>query len=487
MAMTQLSFVDTTLRDGHSSLWAMGMRTGMMVPIAEQIDEVGFKAIELFGSGQFKKLTRELREDPWERLRMMSERVTKTPLGFMMLPSITVFEIPSLPLLELYVERLAANGIGRIQLMESSNDFGGRMPGLVAFMKSLGLQVVLGLVYSISPKHTDEYYAIKTSQAAALEPDAVYIKDPAGLLTSERTRTLVPAVLEHAGEVPVEFHSHCTTGLAPAFYVEAIKLGIETIHTAIPPLANGSSQPSVFNVAHNAAHLGFEPTIDVEKIRPISSHLTDIARREELPVGAPLEYDVAQYEHHVPGGVISHLRHQLTQMGVVDRLDEVLREVGRVRAELGYPIMVTPFSQFVCTQATLNVISGARYSQVPDEVIQLVMGHWGKEAAEDIDPDVRDRIMNAPRARHFANWTPPETTVAEARQRLGGPDLSDDELVLRCTSPVADVEAMHAAGPAKMYRSGETPMAVLVEELLKRKEFRQITVRAGDKSISFRS
>ena len=122
--MTQLSFVDTTLRDGHSSLWAMGMRTGMMVPIAEQIDEVGFKAIELFGSGQFKKLTRELRENPWERLRLMSQRVKKTPLAFMMLPSVTVFEIASLPILQVYVERLAANGIRRIQLMESSNDFG---------------------------------------------------------------------------------------------------------------------------------------------------------------------------------------------------------------------------------------------------------------------------------------------------------------------------------------------------------------------------
>jgi oxaloacetate decarboxylase alpha subunit len=485
--MTQLSFVDTTLRDGHSSLWAMGMRTGMMVPIAEQIDEVGFKAIELFGSGQFKKLTRELREDPWERIRMMAERVTKTPLGFMMLPSITVFEIPSLAVLELYVERLAANGIKRIQLMESSNDFGDRIPGLVAFMKQLGLQVVLGLVYSISPKHTDEYYATKTLQAAALEPDAVYIKDPAGLLTPERTRTLVPAVLGHAGSVPVEFHSHCTTGLAPAFYVEAIKLGINTVHTAIPPLANGSSQPSVFNVARNAALLGLKPAIDLEKIRPISSHFTEIAAREKLPVGVPLEYDLAQYEHHVPGGVISHLRHQLTQMGVVDRLEEILTEVGRVRAELGYPIMVTPFSQFVCTQATLNVISGERYKQVPDEVIQLVMGHWGKEAAEDVDPEVRDRIMNAPRARHFADWTAPETTVAEARQRLGGPDLSDDELVLRCTSPLSDVQAMHDAGPARMYRSGETPMAKLVEELLKRKEFSQITVRAGDKSLSFRS
>lgn len=481
--MPRLSFVDTTLRDGHSSLWAMGMRTGMMVPIAEKIDEVGYRAIELFGSGQFKKLTRELRENSWERLRMMSQRVRKTPLAFMMLPSITVFEIPSIPILQMYVERLAANGIRRIQLMESSNDFSNRIPELVSGMKRLGIEVVLGLVYSLSPKHTDDYYARKTREAVALRPDAIYIKDPAGLLTIERTRTLVPAVLRHTDGTPVEFHSHCTTGLAPAFYIEAIKQGIEIVHTGTPPLANGSAQPSVFNVVKNASLLGYQSDINLDLVRPISDHFYEIARRSSLPIGMPVEYDLAQYEHHVPGGVISHLRHQLTQLKMVHRLDEVLTEVGRVRAELGYPIMVTPFSQFVCTQATLNVISGERYSHVPDEIIQLVMGHWGQEAAMDIDPDVRDRILGSPRAQHFRNWTVPQTTVAEARERLGGPSLSDDELVLRLISPLSDVETMHAAGPARMYQTGPRPLINVVSELLSRGRYRRISIRSGSFSL----
>lgn len=485
--MSRLSFVDTTLRDGHSSLWAMGMRTGMMLPIAEQIDEVGYKAIELFGSGQFKKLTRELKEDSWERLRMMSSRVRRTPLAFMMLPSITVFEIPSMPLLEIYVERLAANGIRRIQLMESSNDFTNRIPELVAIMKRLGVQVVLGLVYSLSPKHTDDYYAQKTTQAVALKPDAIYIKDPAGLLTIERTRSLVPAVLNKAGHTPVEFHSHCTTSLAPAFYMEAIKQGIDTVHTGIPPLANGSAQPSVFNIAKNAALLGYEIDIDLARVQPISDHFYAVARRQGLPIGAPVEYDLAQYEHHVPGGVISHLRHQLTQLKMAHRLDEVLAEVGRVRAELGYPIMVTPFSQFVCTQATLNVISGERYSHVPDEVIQLVLGHWGQEAAQDVDANVRDRILAAPRARSFKTWTPPQTTVAEAREKLGGPGLSDDDLVLRMISPASDVAAMYAAGPARMYQSGPRPLSAVASELMRRGKINRISLRSGDSAVSIRA
>lgn len=168
---------------------------------------------------------------------------------------------------------------------------------------------------------------------------------------------------------------------------------------------------------------------------------------------------------------------------MVHRLDEVLTEVGRVRAELGYPIMVTPFSQFVCTQATLNVISGERYSHVPDEIIQLVMGHWGQEAAMDIDPDVRDRILGSPRAQHFRNWTVPQTTVAEARERLGGPSLSDDELVLRLISPLSDVETMHAAGPARMYQTGPRPLINVVSELLSRGRYRRISIRSGSFSL----
>jgi oxaloacetate decarboxylase alpha subunit len=355
---------------------------------------------------------------------------------------------------------------------------------LVSLTKRLGVQIVLGLVYSLSPKHTDEYYKHKTRQAVALKPDAIYIKDPAGLLTIERTRSIVPAVLGNAGHTPVEFHSHCTTGLAPAFYMEAIKQGIDTVHTGIPPLANGSAQPSVFNVARNASLLGYEADIDLDRVRPISEHFYEIARRQHLPIGAPVEYDLAQYEHHVPGGVISHLRHQLTQLKVAPRLDEVLVEVGRVRAELGYPIMVTPFSQFVCTQATLNVISGERYSHVPDEVIQLVMGHWGEEAARDVDANIRDRILAAPRARHFKTWTPPQTTVAEARQKLGGPDLSDDDLVLRMISPLSDVEAMQAAGPARIYRSGPRAVTDVVSELLNRGRVRRISLRSGNRSLN---
>ena len=485
--MGQIKFVDTTLRDGHHSLWAMGMRTGMMVPVASKMDEAGFRAIEVFGSGHFRKCIRELKENPWERIRLMAEQVKSTPLAFMMLPSVSVFDVTPYSVLKVYIERLVAHGIGRIQIIESSNDFNNRIPQTLKMIKSHGLQTIIGLVYSISPKHTDEYYAAKAAEAASLDPTAIFIKDPAGLLTPERVKTLVPSVLSHSKKVPVEFHGHCSTGLMPVCYIEAMKLGIEIFHTALPPLANSSSQPSIFNIAKNARILGFNSSIDLESLENVSEHFLEIAEREGLPIGVPSEYDVSQYVHHVPGGVISHLRHQLTQLGVTDRFEEVLDEVGRVRAELGYPIMVTPFSQFVCTQATFNVITGERYKQIPDEIIQLVIGHWGNSAVDDIDPEIMDKISSNPRARFFKGLKKKEPKISEIRARLGGPNLSDDDLILRYIAPQTEIDDMYGAGPAKMYETGKSSMAHLMSKLLKGDQCDYIRLQSKTGSMTFNS
>ncbi len=482
--MSELHFVDTTLRDGPHSLWAQNITVGMMLPVAERLDSAGFNAIEVMGSGHFKKCIRDLKEDPWEKISLLAGKIRNTPMAFMMLPSVTTFDITPLSVLEAYVTRLAARGIRRFQLMESSNDMGYRIPETMSFIRAAGAQAALALVYSISPRHTDEYYARKAVEAARLRPEGIYLKDPAGLLTPERTRTIVPAILSAVPEVPVEIHSHCTTGLAPICYLEAVKLGVRVVHTGIPPLANGAAQPSVFNVAHNAKLLGYRPQVDLEMLRPVGAHFAEIARRERMPVGAPLEYDVSQYLHHVPGGVISHLRRQVAQLGMAQRLPEVLEEVARVRTEFGYPIMVTPFSQFVGSQAALNVMVGERYKQVSDEVIQFALGHWGKEAAESMDPNVRDCILQQPRAQELASWRPPEPSLAEVRGRLGGAGISDEELLLRFIAPVGEIEAMRAAGAPKMdYPAGGGSLVKLLRGLAQRKNLRSICVRDGETTI----
>jgi oxaloacetate decarboxylase alpha subunit len=218
----EVYFVNTTFRDGHMSLWAERMTTGMILPVASLADQAGFVGMELVGSSVFKKCVRDLREDPWERIRLVAQKVKRTPLASMMARSISAFQLTPRSVLKLWVERLAANGIRRLQLMDPANDMATLMPEVLAAARNAGLEVVLAVVYSLSPKHTDEYFARKVRAARDLNPDRIYLKDPAGLLTPQRVQTLVPVFLQNAAGLAVELHSHCTTGLAPLCYLEAI-------------------------------------------------------------------------------------------------------------------------------------------------------------------------------------------------------------------------------------------------------------------------
>ena len=486
--MDQVNFVDTTFRDGHASLWAEGMTTGMMLPIASQMDAAGFQHMEIIATSHFKKCVRELREDPWERIRLLSKKITKTPLTIMMGGNITAFDLTPFSMIKLFIERIAAAGINQIELMDAANDMSFRIPECVGFAREAGLKVSLALVYSHSPRHTDQYYAKRTRDAAKLNPDIIYLKDSGGLLTPERTRTVMAAVLQNAGGIPVELHSHCTTGLAPLCYLEAVKVGVRTLHTAIPPLANGSSQPSIFNVIRNLRILGYQPSVNEQDLLPVAQHLNYIAKREGLPIGAPLEYDEYQYVHQVPGGVISNLKHQLSKMHMEDRLDAVLAEIVQVKQDLGYPIMVTPFSQFVASQAAINIMTGARYKQVTDEIILFTLGFWGKEAAAAIDPNIADMVLSLPRAKELAHWEPPQPSVEELRRKLGGSSVSDDELVLRfILGDEKEIQAMRAAGPAKEYSTSQNLLVPFIQELLRRTDIDEIHVMKGDFLLSLRT
>jgi oxaloacetate decarboxylase alpha subunit len=482
--MKEVYFVNTTFRDGHMSLWAERMKTGMILPVASLADQAGFVGMELVGSSVFKKCVRDLREDPWERIRLVSQKVKRTPLASMMARSISAFQLTPRSVLKLWVERLAANGIKRLQLMDPANDMTALMPDLLSAARNVGLEVVLAVVYSLSPKHTDEYFARKVRAARALNPDRVYLKDPAGLLTPERIQTLVPVFLQNAGGIPVELHSHCTTGLAPLCYLEAIKLGINTVHTAIPPLANGSSNPSISNMISNVRALGYTPMIDDGVLNPISYHLASIAQREGFAVGAPVEYDCSQFMHQVPGGVISNLKYQLAQLRIEQRLAEVLDEIVQVRADLGYPIMVTPFSQFVASQAAINVMLGSRYREVTDEVIQYALGFWGEEQSASMDHEVKGKILDRPRSREWARWTPPEPTLKEIRERVGAVSVSDDEFLLRCFLRPDEIESMQAVGPPEDYLTSKHPLITLIQQLTTRTHPKFIRIQKRSFSLT---
>jgi len=474
--MSEIRFVDTTLRDGHQSLWAERMSTAMILPVASRIDHAGFEAVEILSPSFFKKCVRELNEDPLERVRRVAARMPKTRLRAIRSRHITGFHLTPSAVSELWLERVAANGVAELRSSDPSNT-PSHWKEMVRDARRVGLDTVVNVIFSISPRHTDAHYAERIKAAAKLEVRRICLKDPGGLLTPERTRALVPLVLKHAGNIPVEFHTHCNTGLGPLCCLEAIKLGIRSINVALPPLANGSSNPSAFNVAYNARALGYSTVLDEETLRPVSEHFTGIAKRTGLPIGKPLEYDAAHPIHQVPGGMISNFRHQLAKVGMGERIGEVLEETGRVRADFGYPIMVTPYSQFVGVQAAVNVILGKRYREVTDEVIQYALGLWGEEEAASMAADVKDQILSRARAKELARWQPSEVTRQQLRAQLGGPSLSDDELLLRYFAGSEEVAAMRRAGPPKTYMSGRHPLVHLVTELSKKKKTNQVYIK----------
>jgi oxaloacetate decarboxylase alpha subunit len=474
-AKKEVRFVDTTIRDGHQSLWAERMSTGMMLPIAERLDDAGFDAIELLSGSHIKKAVRELREDPWDRIRLVAERCPKTPLR-LIAGRVNTFGFDPLCMYQLFLHRMAANGIRQTRISEPWNDLPGWKRRIDA-SRNAGLESILNLIYSISPRHTDEYYAERTRQAASLKPYRLCMKDPGGLLTPDRVKTLAPVMLANSNGIPIEIHTHCTTGLGPLNVLEAVKQGIYVINTGIPPLADDSALPNIFQVASNLRALGFDPKIDEKMLRPVSKHFEVIAKREGFPIGRPAPYDESQYLHQVPGGMISNLAHQLGKVGKASMVGEALEETIRVRAELGYPIMVTPLSQYVGSQAAINVIVGERYKEVTDQVIRFVLGQFGEEGAEFTDPNVKDKILSRPRAKEIMAEEITEPSLEEMRSELGGPGISDEELLLRWLLNKEDIAAMRAAGPGTEYSTDGHPLVSLIKELTSHNDNARIQVK----------
>ena len=466
-------FIDVTLRDAHQSLWSTRMTTAMMLPVAPALDRAGFEAIDLVGGAVFDVCVRYLREDPWERMRIMSRVVTRTPLVAMTrAQSLFTFEFFPDDVVALTAQRIAANGIRYVTPYDALNDMR-NMEVPVRASKAAGLYVDGGIVYTVSPVHTDQYYTRKARELVALGVDAVFIKDPSGLLTPERTRTLVPALRAAIGGVPLQLHSHCLTGLAPLCALEAIQLGVDTVHTATSPLAHGASHPPTEWMARNARALGHDVDLDVGALTPVADYFRYVAAREGKPLGEVAEYDLFHYEHQVPGGMISNLRSQLRDLGLEHRLEEILEEAAQVRHDLGYPIIVSPFAQFVVTQAVLNVVSGERYGTVPDEVRKYVLGYYG-ELAAPVEPKVLDRVAGREQPVTARPGELLKPGVERAR-REQGPFASDEDLLLAVFYTPDQYTALLQSRLIRTdYPVALTPLVTLVKELAARPTVRSV-------------
>lgn len=433
-----VNVVDQTIRDAQQSLWGFLMSTDMITPIAARMDDVGYKAVATVGSNGFVVQSRYYNEDPWERIRLLSKAMPRTVLrGSYMTASLASFDIDTpQEVIALWIRRSVAHGIKSFWICDYQADQE-RFCHFARIVKEEGAEVVTSLMYTSSPAHDQTHWEHKTRLIAEAKDltDAIMIEDASGVLTPETTRAFLATVMQNCAGIPLEFHMHCNSGLAPLCYLEAIQMGVETVHTAVAPLANGTSLPSTESIVRNAARLGYSVDLDLDALEAVSSHFRAVAAERGFPVGTPEEYDLFHYEHQVPGGMMTNLQRQLREAGMEERLGEVLEEVCLVRRELGYPVMATPFSQIVGVQAVDNVVSGERYKRVSDALVKYLMGFYGEPAGPP-DPDVLDRVFALPEAKKLADWLPQGRyrPIEELRREVG-PELSDDDLLLKLVIP----------------------------------------------------
>jgi oxaloacetate decarboxylase alpha subunit len=322
--------------------------------------------------------------------------------------------------------------------------------------------------------------AAARTMAQCPDIDALYIKDPGGLLSARRARTLIPAIMAEIGQMPLELHNHCTTGLAEPACLDAAELGIAAVQCASGGAADGTSNPPIQRMIANLRTLGHTVEIDDEAVAEVADYFTALAEAEGLPTGRPMAFDAAYLRHQLPGGMVGTMRRHLADHGVPHLEGAVIEEMGRVREELGWPIVMTPFAQMLQTQAVMNVTASERYAVIPDEIVRYALGRFGRPNVP-IDPQVMDKIMANPRAREL-DAEPHMAELSELRRRIG-PDLSDEEFLLRATMPANLVDAMQAKGPApREYDPKVKPVMDLLKELLARTDLTRISVeKAGFK------
>ncbi|MEL1135178.1 acetyl-CoA carboxylase biotin carboxyl carrier protein [Desulfitobacterium sp. THU1] len=389
--MKPVRITDTTLRDAHQSLWATRMKTEDLVPILAELDQVGYHSLEVWGGATFDVCLRFLGEDPWERLRTIKKHVKNTPLQMLLRgQSLVGYQHYPDDVVREFVQLSVKNGIDIIRIFDALNDVRNMIVPMEAAKKA-GAHVQASVVYTISPVHTLEHYLETAKALVDLGADSICIKDMAGLLTPIRAYKLVSLIKKELG-VMVQLHTHYIGGMGTIAYVKAAEAGVDVIDTASVPLAFGASQPPVELVVRALQEFEFAPQLDIPQLFRIANYFEDLRKSRGFERGITRISDMRVFEHQVPGGMISNLVSQLEEQKALNRINEVLDEIPQVRAELGYPPLVTPTSQIVGTQAVLNVLSGTRYKLIPAEVKAYVGGLYGKPPAP-IDPDIQQLII----------------------------------------------------------------------------------------------
>ena len=389
-----VKIVETSVRDGHQSLFATRMTTDEVVELCKIYDNVGYHAIEVWGGATFDACMRFLNEDPWERLRKVRAVCKKTKLQMLFRgQNILGYRHYSDDVVDMFCKKSIENGIDIIRVFDALNDIR-NLERAVKATKKYGGECQIALSYTTSPVHTIEYYVELAKEIEKLGADSICIKDMAGVLTPEDATKLVRALKKEV-KLPLELHSHCTAGICEMTYMAAIKAGVDIVDTSMSPLSNGTAQPSTqaLNVALKGTK--YDPKLNLEAIHEAEPLVTEIVNKYLKngllnPKSFQINPNILKYQ--VPGGMLSNLIKQLTDQDAMDKYEDVLREIPNVRKDLGYPPLVTPMSQMVGTQAVLNILNGERYKICAKEVKDYLHGRYGKSPAP-VNEEVKKKII----------------------------------------------------------------------------------------------
>ena len=392
--MKKIQFTETVLRDGQQSLIATRMPTSDMLPILKTMDQAGYHALEMWGGATFDACLRFLNEDPWERLRAIRKEVKKTKLQMLLRgQNLLGYKNYADDVVADFVTKSVENGIDILRLFDALNDVR-NLETTIRATKAAGGHCQTAISYTTSQIHTVDYFVDLANKMADLGADSICIKDMAGVLTPQTGYELVSRIKD-AVDLPLEVHTHATSGIAEMTYLKVAEAGADIIDTAISSFAGGTSQPATESVAIALEDCGFATGLDLQKVAEIAEHFNPVRdrfREEGLLNPKVKDIEPKTLIYQVPGGMLSNLLSQLTEQGLQDKYEEVLAEVPKVRADLGYPPLVTPLSQMVGTQALMNVISGERYKLVPSEIKDYVKGLYGQSPAP-ISEEIKETII----------------------------------------------------------------------------------------------
>ena len=390
----KVDFVDTVLRDAHQSLFATRMTTAEMIPVLDLLDKAGYHALEVWGGATFDACLRYLDEDPWERLRTLRKGLKNTKLQ-MLLRGQNILGYKHYPddVVETFIQKSIENGIDIIRVFDALND----VDNLTTSIKSInkyGAECQACICYTISEVHTVEYYVTLAKKLESMGAHSLAIKDMAGILTPSAAFELVTQLKKHL-KIPIEMHTHATSGISEMTYLKSIEAGADVIDTCISTFAGGASQPATESMAISLQGLGYKVDLDFDVLNQIADYFIPIKekyRQNGMLNPKIMDTDPNAIIYQIPGGMLSNLLSQLKDAKQEDKFYDVLKEVPRVRAELGYPPLVTPLSQMVGTQAVMNVISGQRYKMIPKEIKDYVKGLYGHSPAP-ISDEIKQLII----------------------------------------------------------------------------------------------